>query len=268
MKRILAYSGGADSGAVAQLLTLHGLDFTPVFCDTGWEHPLTYAHIAEFNDRIFSGSLVTLRSEEFRDMPMLVQIKKRVPSAKARFCTEKLKVLPMQEYVRAIDDEVTIYQGLRRDESPSRQHAQEWEWSDAYDCWVERPILNWTKQEVFEFHKDQNLPINPLYLTGASRVGCFPCVLINQGELRLFTEFYPEIWDRMAELERAANGSSFFPPNYIPQRFHSGRAYRKTDGSVVTFPTLDDVRRYVLNTDQQKLDYAVPSCMSLYNLCE
>lgn len=268
MINLLAYSGGADSGATARWLMDNDISFTPVFCDTGWEHPVTLAHVQDFNETVFGGRLVTIRSEKFSGMTELVQVKKRVPSAKARFCTEHLKIDPMKAYIATLDDHVTIWQGIRRDESEARKTAKRREWSDVYDAWVERPIVEWNKAKVFAYLKETNTPINPLYMLGASRVGCFPCVLVNQGELRRLTETLPEVWDRIAELERYAKGASFFPPNYIPKRFHSGLAIRKKDGALVSFPTADDVKQYVLKTEQSKLDYTPSHCMSVYNLCE
>lgn len=266
---ILAYSGGADSGALAVWMQRENIHFTPVFCDTGWEHPMTYAHIADFNTKVFRGTLVTLKPEgRYVDMPSLVQIKKRVPSAKARFCTQELKVEPMKVFLAGLEESPTVYQGIRADESEARRMAKRSEWSDVYDCLVERPLLTWTKAEVFAFHKEHGIPVNPLYLLGAGRVGCFPCVLINQGELRRLTESQPEIWDRIEALSGRANGRSFFPPKYIPDWACTGRAIRKKDGKEVCFPTNADVKRYVLETDQEKLDYTFSACMSVYNLCE
>lgn len=46
MKVIVSFSGGKDS--LASLLWVRNnltKDFITVFCDTGWEHPLTYKYI-------------------------------------------------------------------------------------------------------------------------------------------------------------------------------------------------------------------------------
>lgn len=280
MIHVLAYSGGADSGALSHVLAQRGINYTPVFCDTGWEHPMTLAHIDQFNARYFRSAMIVLRSDKYDGMRGLVQIKGRVPSAKARFCTEQLKVLPMIDWIKALDDEVTVYQGIRADESESRGKLPERQWSDDYDAWIERPILHWTKAEVFAYHKAHDIPINPLYRLGAGRVGCFPCVLVNQAELRRFSETMPEVWDRVRELE-AISGRTFFEPTYIPERFCTGSEYQKdvtrkdrltgeeiTEKVTLRLPTVDDVWRYVTNPDQTKLDDTRSACMSIYNLCE
>lgn len=43
MKIIVTFSGGKDSLAALLWVREHiTTNFTTVFCDTGWEHPLTY----------------------------------------------------------------------------------------------------------------------------------------------------------------------------------------------------------------------------------
>lgn len=106
---------------------------------------------------------------------------------------------------------------------------------------------------------------NPLYRKGAGRVGCFPCVQVNHGELKRLTETMPEIWDRMAELEAAAAGRTFFPPSYIPERFCTGRDPK----TGVRIPRLEDVRAYVTQPNQPDFwDTEERTCVSIYNQCE
>ena len=265
LRHIIAFSGGKDSTALLCWAIDKGLEFTAVFCDTGWEHKLTYDYIDEINRKLLNGKLVRLKSERFvNGMTDLVQIKKRVPSALARFCTEHLKIKPMEAYLKAIDDDLIVYQGIRADESRKRALMKAEEWSDEYDAWVKRPLFHWTAEECFALTHKHGLQPNPLYKLGARRVGCFPCVLITLGELRRVRQMLPEVWDRASHLEQLVGGRSFFPPNYIPKRFHSG-----VGGNGNSYPTLDDVRAYVESKDGEEIkDEPVPQCMSIYNLCE
>jgi 3'-phosphoadenosine 5'-phosphosulfate sulfotransferase (PAPS reductase)/FAD synthetase len=265
LKHIVCFSGGKDSTALVLWAKDNLLEFTTVFCDTGWEHPLTLSYIAKINTDLLGGSLVTLTSTKYPGgMKDLVQIKKRVPSAKARFCTSELKVLPMIDYLKTLDDEVTVYQGIRADESEARSHMPQSEWSDDYDALVERPLLAWTADRCFALMAERGVKPNPLYLLGAGRVGCFPCVMVNQRELKALMKSLPEIKEAIAELEAIAE-RSFFPPNYIPVRFHSGHDPK----SGKSFPKCNDVFRYIESVDEDQLPLFPPtSCMSVYNLCE
>ncbi len=268
MTNVLAFSGGKDSTALACLLKDRGIEFVPVFCDTKWESDETYQYIKEIDKTLFGGTLVYLSDEEWPGMLPMIEKKGRVPSARARFCTERLKIIPMIRYIKKLaeetDDEIVIYQGIRADESSARSKMQEEEWSDAYDCMVKRPLFRWTAEECFDLTKKHGIEPNPLYKMGARRVGCFPCVMITLGELKRLNITYPAIWDRMAQMEKAAKGSSFFPPNYIPKRFQTGWDPK----SEKPFPKLDDVKKYILDPNLKLWDEPVPTCMSIYNLCE
>ena len=101
---------------------------------------------------------------------------------------------------------------------------------------------------------------------GVRRVGCFPCVMVQLRELKALVQ-WPEQW---AEIRRrvlmveAKIGTSFFPPNYIPKRFMTGR----TDEGKI-FPWGEDVFRYVEKTTEDQMPMLEQrSCMSVYNLCE
>lgn len=269
MKHIGCFSGGKDSTALMlwmrENIGVPGVDWTPVFCDTKWEHPITYAYIQQINQTVLNDSLVTLESDKYvGGMRQLVQIKGRVPSIKARFCTSELKVKPMVDWLRTINDEITVYQGIRADESISRSKMCAVEFSNDYDAWIERPLLKWTAQDCFDTMRKHGVRPNPLYRLGAGRVGCFPCVLISLRELKALMIRLPEIKERIVELEKIS-GRTFFPPNYIPWRFRS--LHDPKSGQMCC--TAEDVFRYIESVDENQLPLIpAPACMSVYNLCE
>lgn len=83
MRVIVTFSGGKDSLA-ALLWTREHItkNFTTVFCDTGWEHPLTYEYIHRIADKLHL-DLVTLKSKKYAGMVDLARQKHRCPSARA-----------------------------------------------------------------------------------------------------------------------------------------------------------------------------------------
>ena len=267
MKRIVAYSSGKDSTAcllwAIEQFPLR--DILVVFNDTLWEHELTYGYMTQMKDSLLAG--LEMRILPSMGMEKLVEIKHRVPSAKARFCTEELKVKPMIEFLKTIDDEFELYDGKRRDESDARSQLQVREWSDWYDCWVNHPLAFWTVEQVFALSAKHGIPPNPLYLMNAGRVGCFPCVLINHREAKAFLldpQLRPEFVRRIEKLE-AITGCSFFPPNYIPKRYQTGldeKSGKKFCRSADVITYLDMKTMPELPWEERK------TCMSIYNLCE
>lgn len=268
MKHVVCFSGGKDSTALVLWAKDNLPEFATVFCDTGWEHPITYAYIEEINQQLLGGSLVVLKSEKYpQGFAQLVQLKGRAPSAKARFCTEALKVLPMIAWLEQQGDDLTVYQGIRADESASRSKMEARQWSNDYDAWIERPLLRWTAEQCFDYMKARGVKPNPLYLMGAGRVGCFPCVMVNHRELKAYLanpECGPELKKRLLDLEQIV-GRSFFGPTYIPERFCTG--FDEKSGKPFGWAT--DVFRYLESVSEDQLPLLpARSCMSIYNLCE
>lgn len=269
MTHVICFSGGKDSAALLCVAEETFDSYFVAICNTHWEHEITEQYWLEILAQLkrCSGHKILSNPDYPNGMRDLVQIKGRVPSAKARFCTDKLKIVPMQEWLKTLDDEFTVYQGIRRDESESRMKMEPREWSDIYDCYVERPLFYWSAEQCFEKIKAFGLRPNPLYLLGASRVGCFPCVLINHRELKAYLSnpsLSALLKERIFELE-ALCGRTFFPPNYIPKRFHTGHDPK----SGKTFCWAVDVFKYIESVDENQLPMLpVRSCMSVYNLCE
>lgn len=199
---VVSISGGKDSAALSLHLRELGIEHERVFMDTGWEHPVTYEYLRGELARVL-GPIHEIQAG--RTMEELIRWKGMFPSRLRRFCTEELKVRPMAGYLRARRTEghdVVCAVGIRHEESRQRAAALEWEPSDAYGCDVWQPLVRWTLDEVIAIHKRHDLRPNPLYLLGASSVGCWPCIFARKAELRLVADTDPERIARIRALEQ------------------------------------------------------------------
>ncbi|MFV8280547.1 phosphoadenosine phosphosulfate reductase family protein [Christiangramia marina] len=126
MKLLVPLSGGKDSQAtLLYCIDIYGVEnIVAVFCDTQWEHPSTYAHI-QYLVKKTGVEFIILSSEKYGGFIDMVKKKKRFPSTKARFCTEELKIKPMIDYILTLNDHITIFQGIRNDESEARSNMTE-----------------------------------------------------------------------------------------------------------------------------------------------
>jgi 3'-phosphoadenosine 5'-phosphosulfate sulfotransferase (PAPS reductase)/FAD synthetase len=223
-RRVIAsISGGKDSAAMSLYLRELGIEHDRVFFDTGWEHPATYEYLrGELTREI--GSIVELQAkfpaidtsaitrprvraavEAGNAMVIACLQKAMFPSRVIRFCTQDLKVFPMQAYISTrveAGEEVINAVGIRRAESDARAKMSEWEWSDGFDCEVWRPLVDWSEQEVIEIHARHGLRPNPLYLQGATRVGCWPCIFARKAEVRMLGDTDEERVALIDELEQ------------------------------------------------------------------
>lgn len=243
-RRVVAsVSSGKDSGALSLFLRDLGIEHDRVFMDTGWEHPATYEYlrgpltaalgpITEIRARLPNGEPLTL--------PNLIRSRKGFPGGRTRFCTTELKLKPMVAHLAALMDsgvDVLNAVGIRRDESLERVDAAEWEWSELMDCETWRPLVTWTIDDVIALHKRHGLKPNPLYMMGFDRVGCFPCINANKGEIRLVADMAPERVAEIAALEEeiAIVSNADPKPSFFYLRDLGGKKERAPIADVVAW---------------------------------
>lgn len=233
---IASVSGGKDSAAMCLHFKEIGVPYEAVFCDTGWEHDDTYAYLCDELPKAI-GPIQWLTREK-GTMADLVRQKAMFPSRTRRFCTEELKVFPIRAHLESLieampgvdveSDEVRSFVaafeamgvsivnvermrlvnaiGIRAAESQSRGQMPEWEHWGAdgtlrIPVLVWRPLIRWTEQDVIDIHRRHGLRPNPLYLRGASRVGCWPCIYARKSEIAMVAKESPERIDLIETLE-------------------------------------------------------------------
>lgn len=207
-RRVVAsISGGRDSAAMSLYLTELGIEHERVFMDTGWEHPATYDYLrGPLTDKV--GPVTEISGD--LDFAQLVMKKGLFPSRVMRFCTEVLKVVPIQRWLAAradLGEELVNAVGIRRAESRARSTMAEWEWSEGFDLETWRPLVTWNSDDVAAIHARHDLAVNPLYALGASRVGCWPCIHARKSEIALVARVDPARIDQIREMERELNAA-------------------------------------------------------------
>jgi 3'-phosphoadenosine 5'-phosphosulfate sulfotransferase (PAPS reductase)/FAD synthetase len=148
------------------------------------------------------------------------------PAQSLRWCTEELKVWPIAEWLAENCDDPWIVQGIRRQESRAREAMIVRETMKVrgvdLDQEIWRPILEWSEADVIAAHHEAGIEPNRLYLRGASRVGCWPCIYARKSEIARLT---PARVDFLARLERVVSelfavrsdrtGSAYSDPSWF-----------------------------------------------------
>jgi 3'-phosphoadenosine 5'-phosphosulfate sulfotransferase (PAPS reductase)/FAD synthetase len=194
VKILVPVSGGKDSQAALKLaVEKHGTDVVRgLFCDTQFEHPLTYAHVERLRtmygvriDTVCAGSVEAACIKHGR-----------FPGGGARHCTDELKIRPTKVYCRELATEqgegFEVWYGMRTDESQERAsryagkvcdelYAPHEVMPSKYPKYLAKLgvmfrlcILDWSEADVMAFVGREHL--NPLYAARFPRVGCFPCL--------------------------------------------------------------------------------------------
>lgn len=209
----LAFSGGKDSVVVYHLAKIAGVKFTPFMMLSSVDPP---GHVAWVK-------------KEYPDVPRILpkisiynlSIKKgMIPSAFKRFCCREYKEYAVKSCVCLL--------GVRRDESRRRRKEGEmrirggkiegnvddflafmespsalspvFKSTDSVNHYmacmdgreeiIMNPIVDWTDDDVWEFHQSLSLDHSPWYDFGFTRVGCMHCPMgskrIHEMELKLY----------------------------------------------------------------------------------
>lgn len=251
---IASVSGGKDS--TAMLLHLRELGLLArtraVFFDVGWDHADTYAHV-DYLERTLGihierhAATIVLRPELEQDaldveealglgrqsaFVRLCLQKGIFPRRTIRFCTQELKVFVARRVIRTelqAGGLVVNAVGIRAAESAARAKMSETEISTTLDCLVWRPLIGWSEDDVVAIHRRHGIRLNPLYLRGAGRVGCWPCIMSNKTELRMIGKDQQRIHairmleERVRLVYRRRNKSDGEPEERLPTFFQASR---------------------------------------------
>jgi 3'-phosphoadenosine 5'-phosphosulfate sulfotransferase (PAPS reductase)/FAD synthetase len=198
LKVVVPVSGGKDSQACLKLAVEHykADEILGLFCDTQFEHPLTYAHL----DRMRSLYGVKIEILRAGSVPEKIRKYQRFPSFGSRFCTEELKIWPSKKAYTLLAEikghGFEVWYGVRQAESAAREKRYAGKVGDdlyaphefmpgKYPKYLAKlgvmfrvPVVEWSTQDVKDFVGPENL--NPLYKT-FDRVGCFPCLAAGDG---------------------------------------------------------------------------------------
>lgn len=188
---VVPISGGKDSQACLKLAveTVGSRAVIGLFCDTGWEHPLTYAHIRTLEDR-YQVAIFKLIAGSVSQQVLRMQ---RFPAPRIRFCTSNLKIRPSKWFYESlvlVSGAFEVWYGMRAGESADRTvryagivgaecympHEVNGEYPKKLGTAGVRfrlPIVDWSTSEVMDYLRGES---NPLYAAGFKRVGCFPCL--------------------------------------------------------------------------------------------
>lgn len=170
-------------------------------------------------------ALLVPTGEPFLDLCML---KGRFPSRTAQFCTERLKLEPINAIVHPILEagrRVVSWIGEMAEESPRRAKKppiQRIRWPGNGQLILYRPIHGWTKADNFRLAARHGVKPNPLYQMGMKRVGCLPCINCGKEELQQIDRRFPEVIERLREWERVValvsrrGDATFFPAPMVP----------------------------------------------------
>jgi len=214
MKYLVGYSGGADSQVALDLALAKYDDVTIVFIDTSLEFPETFETVTA-TAKHYGLEITFLRAPKTFE-GYLEDFGGMYPSWRRRWCEDRLKARPLKRYINTLcksclrrDEQegasssaaqaprselVTVIDGIRGDESPARRKRNPMEPHRSGKWNIEHIVFDWTKKYIFEYIHAHDLPLNPLYEMGYSRVSCWFCPFTPVADNRRLRSTHPDLY--------------------------------------------------------------------------
>lgn len=209
-KHVLGLSGGRDSAALAVYMKQHypDIDVGYYFTDTGKELPEVYEYLGRLEG--FLGQPI-LQLNPGRDFDFwLKRYNNFLPSPRARWCTRKLKINPLEEWLRPTLDSgkaVYSYVAIRGDEEYREGHI-----STHKNLKIKLPFkeAGIDKAGVLEILDGAGLGL-PKYYAWRTRSGCTFCFFQQKIEWVRLMEKHPDAFAEAKTYEKSAveHGSPF-----------------------------------------------------------
>jgi len=148
------------------------------FIDTGFLFPETY----ELRRRLEERYRVEIRSfeSEFSTEDQEVLYGPRLWSRAPDLCCEIRKLEPLKDALRDLDAWITA---IRRDQTEARALSRAVEWDARWQRVKINPLFRWTRSEVWDYIRRNDVPYNPLHDAGYPSIGCTHCTrAVREGE--------------------------------------------------------------------------------------
>jgi len=138
--------------------------------DTGYQFPQTLALRERIQKRYDIDIRMVTADETVKDMES--RFGGPIYKSDSDKCCFIRKIVPQEKAIEGFDAWISA---IRRDQTPERA-VQPIVGPDArFDLVKINPLANWSKAQVWDYIRDNEVPTNPLHEQGFQSIGCWPC---------------------------------------------------------------------------------------------
>ena len=146
--------------------------------DTGYQFPETLEVRARIQEKygIHVRLVQPAASVDAEEMLRSVPLYQTEPDK----CCFQRKLVPLKGAVQGKDAWIS---SIRRDQTRDRRVAGMVEWDKKFELVKVNPLSNWTKDQVWDYVHNHDVPYNALHDNGYPSIGCWPCThAVKHGE--------------------------------------------------------------------------------------
>jgi phosphoadenosine phosphosulfate reductase len=208
---VVACSFGKHSIVVLHLVRQYAPGVKVIWNNTGVEYPDTYEFARRIKDE-WKIDLIEARPDttfwnvvEQNGFPIFPRNADWKLQRASTECCRQLKKKPTMRALRSLKCDL-YFTGLTQFESRLRflsaRKYGKYFFSVKWRHWKCHPILDWTTEDIWEYHRRFGIPHNSLYdkdeiqMEGGIRTGCWCCPMaIKYGKLRHLRHYYPKLFE-------------------------------------------------------------------------
>lgn len=264
----VSFSGGKDS-TVTSSLVMEAFEYEPIihiYGDTTIEMSDSANYIKEFREKFPNMPFLVAKNKD-QDFYKLCEVL-GPPSRLVRWCCTFFKTGAITRKIdQAFKDKKRLlsFQGLRRAESLSRStYDRESKTSKIGKQITIAPIIDWLEMDVWLYILSKNIPFNPAYRKGYTRVGCYLCPNNSSWPMYLTSIYMKDEYSRFYNMliDFAKKVGKEDPKEYIDdggwKKRQGGNGLKSSKNVVVDFkPCVKEENAYnfVLNRDLDESFY-------------
>lgn len=195
-RTICWFSCGAASTVMTKMVLKDEPDALVVYCDTGSEHPDNKRFLAEC-EGWFGKEITILKSDKYDGIFDVFTTHRYICGPYFAKCTEKLKKEPRLRF--QLDSDIQCFgytvEEMKRAEQFNRSFPD-------VDAWYPLVEAELTKEQCIGLLTREGIEVPTMYKLGYNNNNCIGCVKGGMGYWNKIREDFPDVFKRMAKLER------------------------------------------------------------------
>lgn len=217
------FSAGVTS-AVATKLTLDKHDdVSIVFFETGNHHEDNLRFISDC-EKWYGQKIEIIQHQKFKNIDDVFRHQQFINSPYGAPCTKYLKKEMRMKYEKEHDftNQVFGFEFSKREINRSKLFSKNYPNTNAIYPLID---LELSKQDCIGILADANIELPMMYKLGYSNNNCVGCVKGGQGYWNKIRIDFPEVFDRMAKLERELDARCISKPPIFLDELEVGKGY-------------------------------------------
>jgi len=217
-RMLCSFSCGAAS-AVATKIALQKYKDTHEIFIARWviddEHPDNERFHADC-EKWFGQEIIKRQSEKYKWVFDVFEHKKyfRAAGGRKAICSQHLKKTVAQKFVSEYQIDVTVL-GYDYGEEARAERFKKYN----FDTPAVFPLIDEcvTKEDCLEIIRRQGIEIPKMYKLGFRCNNCIPCIQAGKGSWNLVRKHFPDVYNRMAKLEREFDFAVFMDGVFLDE---------------------------------------------------